>query len=341
MKSIENTIDEIYIKCYPGEIVGLIQYDYDFFCHDTRPCIGTNIPIVLINGSDGENISKFAKNCSIDFYINQSFNSSVISYNVIGQINGTDSNKTVLVCSLYDSMWCQGTVDSAIGVGIVLTMAKYFKELEQNGKRPKYNMRFIAFGGEEYNMIGAKYYEVAHRNENIPLVIDINQVGYSQLNPPQIMHVITNNAKAIKGITEIIGRSNYNNSTTDGSVINIDCCPFGSRSNDLAFASSSYRWNTTQTVLFLKDFGWMLHHRDGRENGTGPLHTAGDTMNLYNDTEVALTADMVLNVTYGLLFKKEIEVWNWPGFIPFFIVIIIIIFVIILILKKKLYFIFS
>lgn len=329
-KWFEKQVDVTFDTCYHDSIVGKISYDYDPHCHDSKPNIGRDMPVIYINGADGGKINNISNTCTVDFYVNQSFNTSVISYNVIGQINGTDQSKTVIISSLYDSMWCQGTADSAIGMSIVLGIAKYFKDYDVT---PKYNVKFIAFGGEEYGMIGAKYYEAAHKNESIWLVVDINQVGFHQLDPRLTLHIITNKLKEMDNISEIIGRSNYENRTPDGSTIDIDLCPVGSRSNDLAFASALPRRSNCRTVMFVKDFGWTLHHRDGRKDGTGEPHTAGDVMKYYNETEVALTAGMVLNVTYGLLFKEII--WNWPGFIPLFIALILISIAVILIWKKE------
>jgi PKD repeat protein len=283
-------------KTQDDNIVGKISYDYDPDCHDSKPNIGRNMPVIHINGTDGETINNTLNNCTVDFYVNQRFNTSVVSYNVIGQIDGTDQSKTVIVSSLYDSMWCQGTADSAIGVGIVMALAKYLKD---NNITPKYNLKFIAFGGEEYGLRGAKYYEEYSHNEgeNIVLVIDVNQVGFYQPDPPQLtMHVITNKLLGMNKISNIIGKANYEDRTTDGSTIDVNLCPIGSLSNDMAFASVPRRINC-RTVMFLKDFGWTLHHRDGRKDGTGELHTAGDVMDYYNETEVALTAEMIWNVT--------------------------------------------
>ncbi len=329
-KWFEKRVGVTFDTCYHDNIVGKISYDYDPHCHDSKPNIGRDIPVIHINGTDGKKINNILDNCTVDFYVNQSFNTSVISYNVIGQINGTDQSKTVIISSLYDSMWCQGTADSAIGMSIVLGIAKYFKDYDI---KPKYNLKFIAFSGEEYGMIGAKYYEAAHNKENIWLVVDINQVGFYQPDPRLTLHILTNKLEEIGNLSAIIARSNYEYRTPDGSTIDVNWTPVGSCSNDLAFASALPRRSNCRTVMFVKDFGWTLHHRDGRENGTGEPHTAGDVMKYYNEIEVALTADMVLNVTYGFMFKEI--TWDWSGFIPFFITLVLISMAVILIWKKE------
>ena len=126
---------------------------------------------------------------TIDFYVNQQYNSSVESYNVIGTIPGQDPSKTIILSSLMDSWWNQGVADSAIGMGMMLSIAKYFKD---NDITPKYNLKFIAFGGEEYGYLGAGSYQSRHESENIVGVIDLNQLGFTQSDPPLTMDLCTN-----------------------------------------------------------------------------------------------------------------------------------------------------
>ena len=49
----------------------------------------------------------------------------------------------------------EGSCDSAIGMSIVLAIANYSRELERLGISPKYDMKFIGFGGEEAGVRGA------------------------------------------------------------------------------------------------------------------------------------------------------------------------------------------
>ncbi|MCJ7570250.1 MAG: hypothetical protein MUO82_00005, partial [Candidatus Thermoplasmatota archaeon] len=91
-------------KTYPN-CTGLIWYDNDSYSFDTG-FKGTYLPVIFINGSMGKKIINNIGSCTIDFSINQQWNTSIESYNIIGQINGNDSSKTVLIECLYDSMWC-------------------------------------------------------------------------------------------------------------------------------------------------------------------------------------------------------------------------------------------
>ncbi len=312
-------------QAYPN-CKGLIWYDYDKHSFNTD-IKGTYLPVIFINGSEGRKIMDNIDSSTIDFFINQQWNTLVVSYNVIGEIHGIDDSKTVLIECLYDSVWCQGTVDSGVGVGILVSLAKYFKELEKDGIRPETNVKFVAFGGEEYGLIGALYYEIRHKDEHITLVIDLNQLGYNQTDPPSTLNIATNRLDHISILQQIINRSGNANKIGNNTNVSIIWTPVGSLSDEFVFAAAKWlrpimRSDLT-TVMFLKDLGWYRHHRDGMN------HTEGDAMKYVDWAEVNLTADMILNVTYGLMFMQ----WDLIGFIPFFFALIIIIIIAIILWK--------
>jgi YHS domain-containing protein len=221
---------------------------------------------------------------------------------------------------LYDSWWCQGTSDSAIGVGIVLAIAKYMKQLKETYNiTPKYNVKFILFGGEEYGYIGARSYESRHSDENITAVIDINQVGFTQSNPRLTTNIITNKF-FLKSLTKEIGeRTKYVEKTGDMIDFETWWVQFGAPSNDNPFAVNRVLKSrpVCKTMCFLKDHGldktkrWILHHRDG-EN-----HTEGDVLKYFNWTDVNATADMVFNTTKFFAYDPP-KVWfeNNPNIDP-------------------------
>jgi hypothetical protein len=270
---------------------GYILYDINNDTHDQ----GGNkcAPQFLINGSVGSRINNSIEDYTVDFYLNQQLNKSVVSYNVIGQLNGTDPSKTVIVDCLYDCWWDQGTADSAIGVGIVMGIAKYFTD---NNIVPKYNMKFIGFCGEEYGMRGALYYEATHKNENIIYVIDLNQLGFKQDNPRLKLEIVTNKKKFTDEIWNIVKRTDYVNRT--GNVTDIK--PFtqlmGHISDDRVFAIK--RPFSCKTVCFLKGGPWVLHHRDGLN------HTEGDVMKYFDWNDVSVTSEMIWNVTKYLTVNE-------------------------------------
>jgi len=253
-----------------------------------------SLPVLFINGSIGEKINENPDLFRIDFFLKQRLNTSVISYNVIGQLNGTDPTKTVIVSSLYDSWWCQGTADSAIGMAIVLAIAKYFYEYNLT---PKYTVKFIAFSGEEYNIRGARYYEATHEDEDIIYMIDLNQLGFTQEEPRLTLDVVSDKFLFLNEIWDIVERTNYVNRT--GDTADIKKVFWGSGiipSNPYPFVT---RRSSVKTVTFFKDGGWILHHRDGLN------HTEGDVLKYFNWTDVSVTGELILNITKYLTIEPE------------------------------------
>jgi len=266
---------------------GLILYDFNKDVHDMNILKGLNhIPFIFINGSDGKKILNDINETRTDFKLTQYLNTSTVSYNIIGQLNGTDPNKTVIVDCLYDSWWCQGTADSAIGMAMVLAVAKFFIE---NNITPKYTIKFIGFGGEEHgSYAGAKYYESSHKDENILYVIDLNQLGFRQDDPKLTLNVIGNKLCFLIDIWKVIKKADYENRVNSSDGIKLLWLKKGGPGNAIIFATSR---SHCKTLLILKDSGWKMHHRDGLN------HTEGDVLKYFDWTDVNVTGEIVLNIT--------------------------------------------
>ena len=175
-------------------------------------------------------------------------------------------------------------------MGIVLAVAKYFKE---NNITPKYNLKFIGFSGEEYDMRGAKYYEAIHKDENIIAILDLNQVGFTQNEPRLTLDICANRLSFLNKVMEIVDKSNYVERT--GNVTDVEGIwwPSGNiPSNSLVFAMNRQLINA---MTIFKDGGWILHHRDGKN------HTEGDVLKYFNWTDTTVTAEIVLNITKYLV----------------------------------------
>ena len=273
---------------------GIILYDFNKDTYDMNLMKkNSRIPFIFINGTEGNYILDNIDNIHIDFKLKQQLNTSVVSYDVIGQLNGTDPSKTVIIDCLYDSWWCQGTADSAIGMAMVLAIAKYFKEHDIT---PKYNIKFIAFGGEEHGFCaGSNYYESAHPSENIPYVIDLNQLGYRQDDPKLTLDIIGNKLNFLNEIWKIIEKTDYEHRVDSSRGVQKLLLKNGGPSNSNPFATSR---SDCKTVCFLKDGGWKFHHRDGLN------HTEGDVLKYFDPVDVAVTGELILNVTKYLVVNE-------------------------------------
>ncbi len=276
---------------------GLILYDFNNDCHDMIYYIkeiGNSLPILFINGAMGKKILENVENYTIDFNLSQRYNTSVISYNIIGELEGSNKDEIIIISCLYDSWWCQGTADSAIGMGIVLAIAKYFNELKI---KPKYTIKFIAFSGEEYGFRGSEYYEDIHKNENIVAVIDLNQVGFTQEKPRLTLNIVSNRLSFLNKIWKVVERSNYVKRTGNVTDINKVWWPSGTiPGNAISFATNRPLCNV---IGIFKDGGWTLHHRDGMN------HTEGDVLKYFNWTDVRITSEIILNITKDLTVDSQ------------------------------------
>ena len=278
--------EEVLWTLFQPNCKGLILFDYN---NGTYNSYGSSIygplPTIHINGSLGRKIFDSPDDYRIDFYINQRWNESVESYNVIGQMNGTNPNETVIVSCLYDCNWNQGTGDSAIGMAMVLGVAKYMKE--QN-IIPKCNVRFIGFCGEENGKRGAYYYEALHRNENISMVIDLNQLGFNWTNLE--LKICTNNESLKPTINDIANRTNYFYRT--GNLTNLRVYDGVTVSNAEVFVKAKEQINRSYNAIeFVKAYKWNLHHKDGMN------HQEGDVLKYFDWLDTSVTGEMIWNVT--------------------------------------------
>ncbi len=114
---------------------GIILYDHneDNNTYDMNYRPYHPLPTIYITFDDGADIDDNPGDYTIDYSIDQEWDRYVDCYNVIGEIEGTNTDETDIVCCLYDSWWNQGTADAAIGMGIILAIAKYMKQLDDLG----------------------------------------------------------------------------------------------------------------------------------------------------------------------------------------------------------------
>ena len=291
--SLSPVIYSEFIKKYHDYCKGIILYDYNEETYDMKIMKNKNeLPFIFISGNNGKKILDNLEETRIDFKLDQTYNTSVVSNNVIGQINGTDPSKTVLVNCLYDSWWCQGTSDAAIGMGMVLGVAKYFKE---HNIIPKYTVKFIAFAGEEHGFCaGSKHYASTHKDENILYVIDLNQIGFRQDDPILDLNIIFNKFSFYKDLWGIFKESDYANRVNSSNAVKPVITMYGGPTNCKFIAKQI----DCKTVCFLKDGGWILHHRDGMN------HTEGDVLKYFDYEDVDVTGELVLKVLKKLVCNE-------------------------------------
>lgn len=100
--------------------------------------------------------------------------------NVLGWVQGK-SNKWVVVGAHYDHLGRMGSEalfpganDNASGVAMLLSLAEWFSK-----NKPKYNMLFVAFAGEEAGLMGSEWFVVDRQIDlsKIKLMLNLDILG--------------------------------------------------------------------------------------------------------------------------------------------------------------------
>ena len=81
----------------------------------------------------------------------------ITSYNIIGEISGSERPEEVVITGGHIDAWDTGVgaMDDGMGVAITMNAASMIGELE---RRPARTIRYVAFGAEELGLLGAKAY---------------------------------------------------------------------------------------------------------------------------------------------------------------------------------------
>lgn len=155
-----------------GVIVRSLTHRLDDFPHTGTMSYGElpvskRIPAAAISTNDAEYLSgilKLQKEAELYFKVNSQQLDDVESFNVIGEITGSEfPNEIILVGGHLDS-WDLGDGSHDDGAGVVQSMEvlRLFKEL---GIRPKRTLRVVLFMNEENGLRGGnKYAEMAKKN---------------------------------------------------------------------------------------------------------------------------------------------------------------------------------
>ena len=126
------------------------------------------IPTAAISTNGAELLSKTLKaNPNLKFYFKQSCQQldDVLSYNVVGEMTGTEHPENIMVVGGHLDSWdlADGSQDDGAGVVQSMEVANIFKNM---GYKPKNTLRVVLFMNEENgNRGGIKYGELALANK--------------------------------------------------------------------------------------------------------------------------------------------------------------------------------
>ena len=143
----------------------------------------SRIPAAAISTNGADALSKLLKeNTNYKFYFKQSCQAfdDVLSYNVVGEITGTEHPERIMVVGGHLDSWDLGDGSQDDGAGCVQSMAvlELFRKLNY---KPKNTIRVVLFMNEENGVKGGnKYGEAATKNnENHIFALESDSGGFS------------------------------------------------------------------------------------------------------------------------------------------------------------------
>ncbi|OOG78183.1 M28 family peptidase [Flavobacterium sp. A45] len=171
-----------------GTIVRSLNLRLDDFPHAGGQSYGDlpkekYIPTAAISTNGAELLSKSLKsNPNLKFYFKQSCQQfeDVLSYNVVGEIKGTEHPENIMVVGGHLDSWdlADGSHDDGAGVVQSMEVVNIFKNLNY---KPKNTLRVVLFMNEENGLRGGrKYQELSLANkENHIFALESDEGGFT------------------------------------------------------------------------------------------------------------------------------------------------------------------
>ncbi len=165
-----------------GVVVRTLSTAFDDFPH-TGSTVYTEgvkkIPAVAISTNDADRLSEMLKrNRNLKFYFETHCQMlpEVLSYNVVGQLNGTEKPDEYIILGGHLDSWdlAEGAHDDGTGVVQAIEALRTFKAL---GYRPKHSIRAVLFMNEENGLAGGKEYAVLASKNNEKHIAAIESDG--------------------------------------------------------------------------------------------------------------------------------------------------------------------
>ena len=171
-----------------GVIVRSMNLKLDDFPHtgsmsygDLPP--GKRIPAAAISTNDAEYLSSMLniqKDLQLYFRLTSKNHGEVQSYNVIGEITGSEYPNEIMVVGGHLDSWDLGDGSHDDGAGVVQSM-EVLRLMKETGYKPKRTIRVVLFMNEENGLRGGnKYAEVAKsKNENHIFALESDSGGFT------------------------------------------------------------------------------------------------------------------------------------------------------------------
>lgn len=122
------------------------------------------IPAAAISNPDADlldNVLKYGKPVTLSLTLTSHMHDPVISYNVLGEITGSEEPEKIVMLGAHLDSWDEatGALDDGVGVGMMIAAGKHIIDA---GVKPKRSIRVLLFAAEEIGLIGAAEYVRAH-----------------------------------------------------------------------------------------------------------------------------------------------------------------------------------
>ena len=171
-----------------GVIVRSMNLRMDDFPHTGSMSYGDlpvkdRIPAAAISTNDAQYLSgilKVQEDAELYFKLNCEQHEDVESYNVIGEITGSEYPDEVMVVGGHLDSWDLGDGSHDDGAGVVQSM-EVLRLMKETGYTPKRTIRVVLFMNEENGLRGGKKYaEVAKSNgENHVFALESDAGGFT------------------------------------------------------------------------------------------------------------------------------------------------------------------
>jgi len=125
------------------------------------------IPAAAVSNPDADlilNMLRRNKPVIVNMTLGSYAGEDYTSYNVIGEITGSEKPNEVILLGAHLDSWDLGTgaIDDGAGVAITIAAAHQIKEM---AKPPKRTIRVVLFANEEQGLFGGEQYAKAHKDE--------------------------------------------------------------------------------------------------------------------------------------------------------------------------------
>ncbi|RKS45092.1 peptidase M28-like protein [Gillisia mitskevichiae] len=171
-----------------GVLVRSMNLRLDDFPHTGTMSYGElrpsqRIPAAAISTNDAEYLSsllKIEKKAEVYFKLNSEQLPDVQSYNVIGEITGSEFPNEYIVVGGHLDSWDVGDGSHDDGAGVVQSM-EVLRLFKESGIKPKRSIRVVLFMNEENGLRGGnKYAEIAEeKNENHIFALESDSGGFT------------------------------------------------------------------------------------------------------------------------------------------------------------------